>query len=367
MPHDATSGAKSRRPRPSRAKEKQEPRFQPLKLEQMAPARAALADAFYRRHAPLGIGIAGDRWLIASAWPPAVADDAIAVRFKFAGAAGTFTAPRKLVEHWLLKADPDAALARLQPAHAALLVEMLLADDLAAFEAALDCRIEIETVAAAVAVPDAPLLGLRLSGAAEAFSCSLDLDDSPYLPRLKELFLHHAEKASATADAVPLRASLLLGATRLSHGEARSLRLGDVVLMDDSAGEAASGLLTIADRLVATIDAVPGGGRLTMRPRPLAGSSWEWIMNDTRPQADEALEDADLDDVPVALTFELGRTMLPLGDIRQLAPGAIVSLPGHERETVDVIANGKRIGQGEIVRIGESVGVRVVRVFDNAG
>lgn len=90
-------------------------------------------------------------------------------------------------------------------------------------------------------------------------------------------------------------------------------------------------------------------------------------MNDTRPQADEALEDADLDGVPVALTFELGRTMLPLGDIRQLAPGAIVSLPGHERETVDMIANGKRIGQGEIVRIGESVGVRVVRVFDNAG
>ncbi|TIW64875.1 MAG: hypothetical protein E5V60_18075 [Mesorhizobium sp.] len=33
---------------------------------------------------------------------------------------------------------------------------------------------------------------------------------------------------------------------------------------------------------------------------------------------------------------------------------------------MDIIANGKRVGRGEIVRIGESLGVRILRMFDNA-
>ncbi|TJV03500.1 MAG: hypothetical protein E5Y18_27345, partial [Mesorhizobium sp.] len=56
----------------------------------------------------------------------------------------------------------------------------------------------------------------------------------------------------------------------------------------------------------------------------------------------------------------------PLGEVRQLAPGAIVPLANVTKETVDIIANGKRVGRGEIVRIGESLGVRIARMFDNA-
>ncbi|TIT71772.1 MAG: hypothetical protein E5W57_30945, partial [Mesorhizobium sp.] len=59
-------------------------------------------------------------------------------------------------------------------------------------------------------------------------------------------------------------------------------------------------------------------------------------------------------------------TAMPLGEVRQLAPGAIVPLADVAEATVDILGNGRRVGRGEIVRIGESLGVRIVRMFDNA-
>ncbi|TIX35577.1 MAG: hypothetical protein E5V34_02635 [Mesorhizobium sp.] len=90
------------------------------------------------------------------------------------------------------------------------------------------------------------------------------------------------------------------------------------------------------------------------------------MNQNTPPHADQTLEESTLDELPVALAFELGRTAMPLGEVRQLAPGAIVPLANVTKETVDIIANGKRVGRGEIVRIGESLGVRIARMFDNA-
>lgn len=86
----------------------------------------------------------------------------------------------------------------------------------------------------------------------------------------------------------------------------------------------------------------------------------------TPPPAGRTLEESTLDELPVALAFEVGRTAMPLGDVRQLAAGAIVPLADVTEAAVDIIANGKRVGRGEIVRIGESLGVRIVRMFDNA-
>lgn len=79
----------------------------------------------------------------------------------------------------------------------------------------------------------------------------------------------------------------------------------------------------------------------------------------------QAPDDATLEDLPVALAFEVGRRTMPLGEIGQLTAGAIVQLdtPG---QAVDILANGRRVGQGEMVRIGESLGVRIIRMFDNA-
>jgi type III secretion protein Q len=34
-------------------------------------------------------------------------------------------------------------------------------------------------------------------------------------------------------------------------------------------------------------------------------------------------------------------------------------------DSVDILANGRRIGRGNLVQIGDSMGIRITRLFDN--
>ena len=93
----------------------------------------------------------------------------------------------------------------------------------------------------------------------------------------------------------------------------------------------------------------------------VSGSSWEWSMgNPTEFSGPAGRHDPDLDDLPVRLVFEVGRVELSLGELQRLAPGALVPLGRPLEEPLDIIANGRRLGRGTLVRIGESLGVRIV-------
>ena len=98
----------------------------------------------------------------------------------------------------------------------------------------------------------------------------------------------------------------------------------------------------------------------------VSGSFWEWSMgNPTEFSGPAGLHDSDLDDLPVRLVFELGRVELSLGELQRLAPGALVPLARPLDEPVDIIANGRRLGRGTLVQIGESLGVRIVSLAGN--
>ncbi len=69
------------------------------------------------------------------------------------------------------------------------------------------------------------------------------------------------------------------------------------------------------------------------------------------------------DELPVHLTFELGRLELSLGELSAIGPGHVFPLPGGADAAVNILANGRRIGRGEVVTIGESLGIRVLALF----
>ena len=79
------------------------------------------------------------------------------------------------------------------------------------------------------------------------------------------------------------------------------------------------------------------------------------MMND---DSDEAPSDATLDELPVRLVFELGRLSLPLAELEAIGPGYVFELGRDMRQSVDIVSAGRRIGQGEIVAIGDALGVR---------
>ena len=71
-----------------------------------------------------------------------------------------------------------------------------------------------------------------------------------------------------------------------------------------------------------------------------------------------------LDQLPVRLMFELGRLELTLAELETLGPGHVFALGRDEHQPVDILANGKRIGLGEIIAVGDAIGVRVTRLGD---
>lgn len=77
--------------------------------------------------------------------------------------------------------------------------------------------------------------------------------------------------------------------------------------------------------------------------------------------------DAAFDTLPVKLVFELGRLDMPLGKLQEIGPGHVLPLDRPLGEAVEIHAANRRIGVGEIVRIEDQVGVRVVRLFGQGG
>ena len=67
-------------------------------------------------------------------------------------------------------------------------------------------------------------------------------------------------------------------------------------------------------------------------------------------------------DVRLQLTVELGQTRLPIRDLLQLQPGAVLVLDAVAGEPVNLLANGTVIAKGEIVVVNDKFGLRVTEL-----
>jgi len=67
-------------------------------------------------------------------------------------------------------------------------------------------------------------------------------------------------------------------------------------------------------------------------------------------------------DVAVTLSLEVGRARMPVRNLLQLAPGAVVELDRLAGEPLDVLVNGVRIARGEVVVVNERFGIRLTEV-----
>jgi type III secretion protein Q len=166
-------------------------------------------------------------------------------------------------------------------------------------------------------------------------------------------------------EAPPMVVDLKIGA---AEGEICVPRpaLDDVVLADVECQPDNAAIAVIAEHLVTPVELTPAGIVVTARPLRRRGSSWEWSMgNPTEPSGSTGLHDSDLDDLPVRVVFEIGRIELSLGELQRLAPGALVPLARPHDEPLDIMANGRRLGRGALVRIGDNLGVRIVSLVGN--
>jgi flagellar motor switch protein FliN/FliY len=80
------------------------------------------------------------------------------------------------------------------------------------------------------------------------------------------------------------------------------------------------------------------------------------------PKSGDPLGLAQILDVPVRLTVEVGRTRMTLAELIQLTPGSLVTLDREAHEPADILVNGKVVARGEVVTIDKAYGVRITSV-----
>ena len=73
-----------------------------------------------------------------------------------------------------------------------------------------------------------------------------------------------------------------------------------------------------------------------------------------------------IQDVPLQVTVQLGKTRMSIRDILELGEGSIVELDKLAGEPVDLLVNGKLVAKGEVVVIDENFGFRVKDIVSPA-
>jgi flagellar motor switch protein FliN/FliY len=74
-----------------------------------------------------------------------------------------------------------------------------------------------------------------------------------------------------------------------------------------------------------------------------------------------------LDDIPLTMTIELGRTRQTIGGVQSLGEQSLVELDKTVGDPVDILLNGELWARGEVVTVNENFGVRVTEVVSRAG
>ncbi|VBB42651.1 hypothetical protein TRIP_B200791 [uncultured Desulfatiglans sp.] len=201
----------------------------------------------------------------------------------------------------------------------------------------------------------------------------LEMDASQWIDPLLE---HIPRTVGMACDGIPLRLVLLVGRTRLTLSGLREIEPGDVILLDEHAPSGDGSVeICLAPRL--SFQAHLNGRTVTVRR--LVRGFMEKDHFDEIAESDDDLEDqdfekiedsdevpaAEINDIMIGLTFEVGRKTISLGELMHLHPGYTFELENPLDKPVAIRANGKRIGWGELVGVANRIGVRVLTFLKN--
>lgn len=160
---------------------------------------------------------------------------------------------------------------------------------------------------------------------------------------------------------VPFVASLLAGSQTLRLYQLSSLACGDIVLLRKPLEDLQ---LVLSSLQQADVRVDDKGYVITN----------SWYLDERREVAvdsvnrqDDAGEDAVLDDLTIELVCEVGRVSMTLAELKSLKVGSVLPMKRRAQQAVDLIVNGAKIGQGELVRLDDTLGVRVTRLVNSHG
>ncbi|GEM75457.1 type III secretion system cytoplasmic ring protein SctQ [Vibrio sagamiensis] len=155
---------------------------------------------------------------------------------------------------------------------------------------------------------------------------------------------------SYLTNSITLPFSLSLGETKLKIEQFQSLEKGDVIFFDQCYLSQHQAILKVSNQNLWRCEL--DGNTITILQKDSS-------MNDTNNL--EVLTDHQ--QLPVEISFDIGSQTVTLEQLNSLQPGFTFELNQPVNKPVTVRANGKAIGQGELVNVNEHLGVRLLDLF----
>lgn len=322
----------------------------------------AKLNAVAMRRRPFATELAGKPLVIANAGIGRMVPQAEPLcHFAIEAQQATLSLPQSLTER--LVACAQSGLGLPDEPLRSLLVELVLADSLDALEKATSDAMTLGPANAPRNDIDRVRFDIRWGDWRGQALLSVPRNgDGRSIVVLSDL-LERLPAAPAPLDGLPLSLGLEIGTSRLSVSQLAGLHAGDVVLLHHFHPASAEIVLT-AGRTAARA----GLDRRTVTVHsPFRPHSLHPMETSMKPTDAVGAQSADtgvaLDQIEVMLTFEFGRRTIDLRALRMIGPGHTFDLGRDPEGPVDILANGRTIGTGEIVRVGETIGVRAVRLF----
>lgn len=188
--------------------------------------------------------------------------------------------------------------------------------------------------------PELLRLGVELTSADGKTIRGLVLGDAGAIGLLRDALQKVAPAATRPCGSLPMTAGIEIGLTQLSFDDLRSLRPGDVVLLDVAAPrDKPTGLVRLAPTATWRVSLAGEGAKL-IGPVKLA----HWGRDAAGGRV-------------ATLVFEQGRVELTAEQVAGLAADAELPVTGADEI---VIRNaGRMVGAGELVHLGSRTGVRI--------
>jgi type III secretion protein Q len=189
--------------------------------------------------------------------------------------------------------------------------------------------------------------------------------DSSRNAELERLVLEVSRREMPGAPArtdLPVLWAAVVGYSRVTAADVQALEEHDIVILDDI--RPASNLLNC--RLCVGPSRLPAGRVQWRHGGPLQMVQYDGIGESKVSAQTETGADPEVrfEEIPVNLRFELAQWTASLGEIGALAPGAVLDLGQRvDDHAVSIWVEQRCIGKGQLVAIGERLGVRLLSVF----
>ncbi|KPK33647.1 MAG: hypothetical protein AMS24_00245 [Chlamydiae bacterium SM23_39] len=170
-------------------------------------------------------------------------------------------------------------------------------------------------------------------------------------------------------ESLYLSIQLIAGHTSLSFDQIKSLKKGDFVILDKPYidPKTHSGFIILSFKNIPLFHAKIKKNKIEISDIANYSEEENYMNEEIKKDEIESIslqkeQVSSIKETPINLTVELGKISMTLEKLTNLQPGNMLNLSTTLDAPCNLTVNGKKIGEGELVYLGELLGIRILKI-----